>query len=259
MRFSEFTPSSKGFQLNDVKIFNTVLFSESNLSGLLFTNCDVRSCRFIFNKTAIKDFVFDSVKWPNRDFVEVFDDQASPGIKALIGKLPADLKLVPKRRVKRSQEQYLSIQGIYRHFKFVAVSNKDKPNQLKFHSLEMYAYYKSLHTITNFNDKAILWVGRVTNYFGLNWILPVVWYIGITILFYSIIYLKTEGVHPTHFLCMYAEVDLGIMFNPAHKFSSYQTIEYLNSFWVMLDNFLRIFQGLLVYQTISAFRKFFKS
>ena len=109
-----------------------------------------------------------------------------------------------------------------------------------------------------FLDKFNLLVSKITNNYGLNWWRPIWIYFALTLIVFLILYLVETEFHLRELSNIFNTTDFGRMLNPTHGFDNFEVIKPENTGRVIIDLIIRIIQGLLVYQTISAFRKFFK-
>lgn len=138
----------------------------------------------------------------------------------------------------------------YRILKNVAQRNNDQPQALIFYAKEMENHFNETSWKTPL-DKLILVFNKITNNFGMNWLKPIMWLIGLSITFYSLL-----GFSTSSYECAFA--DLGnyfVFLNPAHKTEF--IAEGCWSFWTYCIDFLfRVIEALLIYQMIQAFRKY---
>lgn len=140
-------------------------------------------------------------------------------------------------------------QDTYRTLKNVASKNNDQPQAIKFFAKEMENLYE-LEDLNwnNLTNKLTLFFNKITNNFGLNWwralwvLLFVITPIFYCLLLYSLdipIFNSNHWQYFPQFL------------NPIHKF------DWVIGFAPNLINIaFKVFEGLLLYQTIQAFRKY---
>lgn len=143
----------------------------------------------------------------------------------------------------------------YRTLKNVAQKNNDQPQALIFYAQEM-KNHKELtclnkNKIDNKKDIAILRFNDWTNEFGLNWKRP---------LFYQLIPISIAAYLGLLFtlgvpICVIGHWHYYFEFlNPLHKTQFIGN--HWNFFTYAIDFLFRIIEGLLIYQTIQAFRKY---
>ena len=223
----------------DIKL---ITINNANLKGVKIYNCDFTIVLFtVFLMAKIKDIEYASVKWPSKPFVKNMFP-VSPGS--------------PQSNLKKNQ---LDFREFYRQLKIAAINQHDKINQLNFYALEMNAFSASLKwNLSSMPDKISLAISRITNNYGQNWWWPIFWYIGITWGFFLVFYLIDTCFHLTELTKMFNSLDFGILLNPTHGIDKFEVIQPQTSGRVIADFILRIIQATLIYQTIVAFRKFFR-
>ncbi len=141
----------------------------------------------------------------------------------------------------------------YRSLKNVALSNNDNAHAFAFYAKEMKYHRKAIqYTDRRFSqERIILWFNYVTSNFGQNWLLPVLWILGLGTVCYT-------GL--LHSLCLpvfdcnnWAQFPL--FFSPLHE------TEFIGNgdwgFWAYTIDFVfRVLEGSLIYQAIQAFRRY---
>lgn len=157
------------------------------------------------------------------------------------------------------------LRDLFKQIKSVATRQNNKIEELKFHGLEMVYYKKELNKQNGkFNDKLILGFNEFTNNHGSSWTRPLVLIILIIIPTYFLIKCKIgyQEINVKYFWINFAEILECI--NPIRKFSECygQNGFSLNTKGAqiarVLDFFLRISIGLLLFQLVRAFRKYVK-
>jgi len=165
-----------------------------------------------------------------------------------------------------SQMSFAQLRETYKQIKNVNAKQNDKPEELKFYSLEMIAYSEELGlTKGHCGDKIILWFNNFTNRHGLSWTRPLGLIFGITIVCYPIIKMllgyKSFDIYQTGvFFSEFFEC-----INPIRKFNdsfgfpgTSQTGTNIAIAKILDIICLRLFNGLLIFQMIRAFRKYVK-
>ena len=150
---------------------------------------------------------------------------------------------------------------IYRQLKLVAVKNLDIPARLMYYRYEMRTRLKVLNREKgNFLDKFILVTNQLSNNHGLNWIWAFWWLIGSSILWYTLV---KFNLNQTVFNSELIGNEIGrfIKFiNPAHRFD--RVFEMNDSTFIgnaiLFDSLSRITGAYLIFQFVSAFRKYTK-
>ncbi|WCO03595.1 hypothetical protein [Psychroserpens ponticola] len=149
----------------------------------------------------------------------------------------------------------------YRQLKIVAQKNLDTPTKLMYYKYEMKAHLKSIRKEKGmFSDKFILFTNLISNNHGLNWFVAFCWLIFFSIIWYTLV---KYSLNQTQFnpKLIINEIGRFISFmNPAHRFNIVFDVkkEMYSSNAVFFDSISRIFSSYLIYQLISAFRKYSK-
>ncbi len=155
--------------------------------------------------------------------------------------------------------QSLSTSEIYRQLKNLMIVSNNRPEELKFYSLEMDAYKQHIATEKgNWGDKFILWANGFSNKHGLSWVRAFNLIFLTTFIFYTVIKAKLGY---THFNSSYIVSDIvnGFEFvSPIHKFSDVFGANHTNDYAKLLDVLYRLIIAYLLYQFLAAFRKYGK-
>ncbi len=61
--------------LNNTTLLKEAIFSESSLKNINFLHCDLRNSRFKILRVIPKDLDFESVKWPRKEFVDIYKEE----------------------------------------------------------------------------------------------------------------------------------------------------------------------------------------
>lgn len=203
---------------------NDSIFQIDNTS---IGNADFQSVNLdSFRKVKMFDNIFHNLKYTNiiwKDTIEV--DQTTDDDK----------------------NKFEKQQDIYRTLKNVTQANNDHPQAIKFYAKEMENVYE-LEDWKNLANKSTLWFNKNTNSFGLNWWQPLlILFLVITPGFYLLLLYSLDmpisNLHHWQYVVQFL--------NPIHKFD-----------WVIgflpnsIDFLFRVLEGLLLYQIITAFRKY---
>ena len=208
--------------------------------------------RFQIDNTSIGDTDFQSLNLASFETVKMFDNILS-GIDYTNVQWEKNIKVGQFNDEKTTE--IAKKRDTYRTLKNVAQKNNDQPQALIFYEQEM-KYHKEI-TIINKNkrdnkrDILTLKFNDWTNKFGLNWKRPLLWQLlPISIVFYALL-LLTSGIP---LLVIGHWGNYFEFLNPTHK------TEFIGIYWnfwtYMIDFLFRIIEGLLIYQTIQAFRKY---
>lgn len=151
------------------------------------------------------------------------------------------------------------LREIYRQLKNVMVRTRNKPEELKFYSYEMDAYYEELSKSSGrIDEKFIIYTNRLTNKHGLSWSRTLKILILLNLIFYTTIkYFIAERNFGTQYII--GDIVNFIEFiNPIHKvenvFMSQITVESK-----LIDVISRLLNGYLIFQFLSAFRRFVRN
>ncbi|MBD78527.1 MAG: hypothetical protein CL840_06385 [Crocinitomicaceae bacterium] len=148
----------------------------------------------------------------------------------------------------------------YRQLKQVASKNSDTSTKLLYHKYEMRAYLKILKKQKGkFIDKFILHTNQISNSHGLNWGVAFCWLFGFSVLWYTLV---KYSIGHTNFSPELIGNEIGRFINfinPAHHFDKVFNVEKSYSGNALLfDGLSRITGAYLIYQFVSAFRKYSK-
>lgn len=160
-----------------------------------------------------------------------------------------------KIEIKKLEKQ----QDTYRTLKNVASKNNDQPQAIKFFAKEMDCYHKIVENKKKYplSDRATLLFNKYTNDFGLDFWLPIRLLLCFSIFLYIPLYslsISDSSVNVLDDLSKFVS-RFFIFLNPTHKVNDVFGGDW--SGWVhAIDFIFRIIEGLLIYQTIQAFRKY---
>lgn len=146
------------------------------------------------------------------------------------------------------------LRELFRQLKNVCAKNMDKISQLQFEKMEMLFYSDQLTWKSNFQDWFILKTNKISNNHGISWLRPLLWLVGLTFIFYTIINYISGSFHCYHigqylyFLLPIHNINDVLCLNIAD-------IKYNN--WIYFwDITQRIVSAYLIFQFLRAFRKF---
>lgn len=138
----------------------------------------------------------------------------------------------------------------YRQFKVAMINQYDKINELYFKSKELNAHLSELHWFKNFRTWFVLVTSKVTNNFGFDWFVPMVWIFGLGFIMYFAYQWFIPGNQ------VFGFGDFLMFINPTHAFDFLVPTEQLTQGAKAIDIITRILIGFFIYQFIAAFRKF---
>jgi hypothetical protein len=148
-----------------------------------------------------------------------------------------------------NQNDFIRKREVYRQLKYAMISQQDRINKLQFYNLETEAHYKHLNWRKNFWDKLSLSISKYTNRYGDSYSRPIFLYFLSGIILYALLLLASSKLDERYIGNYFDFLD------PTHKPNF---IEDLNAVSKAIDFFSRIWFAFLIFQTVSAFRKFYK-
>lgn len=252
--------SFRFFVINDFTNYSDISFDKCNgYDDCTFnlSDCDLGATKF-------NEFDFNT-------FIKLrFDNVTLDKIKPTNNKWFEDDALEIEIAEQTETEKYRRRREVYRQIKQALKSNGNQIDSLIFQAREMKAYRNEKKESGNYSlgDKIIMSVSQTNNY-GLDWMKPLGFIFFITLGFY-IIALPLFSNKLIYCTNCYWDGKLFIseiyerfgvywqLLNPTRKFeSTYGKFE--NGWLYALDLLHRIILGILIFQTIKAFRKFISS
>jgi len=232
---------------------------------ILLSNSKLKIDNSVMGRTHFVDVNFDRFKQ-----VEIYGSVLSEIVTASVKWFKSEI-LNSAKRESSDFAHYKQRREIFRQLKLANEKDGNRIDALKFKSFEIrelkneYFASENSENPKNINDKIILLLSQ-TNNFGLNWLKPsillaicaVIGYVGIISLS------SLNNFEFRTYLCsLYRNSSLlPLLINPIHSIEA--TLANDDSltlnFWVQLfDTFMKIISAFLIFQIISAFRKFLKS
>ena len=217
------------------------------------------NCEFNINNTSIGDTDFQSLYLDDFETVRMFDNILS-GIDYTNIKWKTEIKV---GQFNDDDVELAKKRDTYRVLKNVAQKNNDAPQALEFYVEEM----KNHRKITKSNngifsiDRMVLGFNYWTNNFGLNWWRPI-WVLFLAgIVFYALLLLSLRLDWWFEFIPLQEETtkivgNFFVFLNPTHKIEFIGCKNSWGGFAYGIDFAFRLIEGLLIYQTIQAFRKY---
>ncbi|WP_294678301.1 hypothetical protein [uncultured Fluviicola sp.] len=243
------------FSMNDIKLKTGIFKYFSNQGNILLNSIypqsktsiivlkGVNLGRAIISSTNFS--LFDKIQISNSNLVDI---------------VPVNVEWCDSK-VMKSANSLSDRKETYRQLKIVAEKNSDVSMKLLFHKYEMRAYLKILKVQKGkTSDKFILRLNQISNNHGLNWFRAFCWLLGLSILWYTFVKynLKQTEFAPE---LIGSEIGRFISFiNPIHQFDKvfYVDQDLLVNNALLFDGISRITSAYLIYQFISAFRKYSK-
>jgi hypothetical protein len=244
------TPTEKIIDKNKKALPTTFDINNTSIGKTDFQSINLNS----FEKVIMFDNIFTeidytNIEWSNKD-IEVGQFSPDENDENLSGdELKNKDKNIYFKRLKKQQDTY-------RVLKNITSRNNDQSQALIFYTKEMKNAY-IIESWSNFPSKFTMWFNKNTNNFGLDWWRPIWLLLVISIFAYVLLFFsldsKIGGFN-------YPNIELFfnkylVFLDPLHKTSDISSLPW--SFGSYFINFaFRIIEGLLIYQTIQAFRKY---
>lgn len=232
LSIQEFTkPSSGILNLSRFRPLNdksSVIIQNSFLGSTSFYDCDFASFKsFSVASSHFIDLIYANTTWPKKISIADYDSFSPSPYSA--------------------EEVNAQLRETFRQLKISASKQGDKLQEAVFYRNEMVYLNRTLSSNTHFTTKLSLLLSLISNNHKQNWILPIIWLFVLNIIF--VLMMLSNGICNLHF-------NWSIFFNllnPAHRFSDLAiATNFLNLF---VDFSSRIFNGFLIYQIVTAFRK----
>jgi hypothetical protein len=250
-------------------LFQTVKLSDfTNLGMLQFVHVGTISnetSHFIIARADLGKTQFSNVSFT--DFTMSINDSDITNI------LSSSVKWFHYKQLNENihtQENYLQKREIFRQLKFAMEKQGDRIQSLVFKQYEMIAYRQEVHASKGRWDERFIMLVNRSNSYGQNWWKPILWAIGITVLFYYFITIaqspdingiQLSGVGASR-LGNVLWKNFGVFFqmlNPVHLIEKInEGAQEISKMTYFLDYLYRIILSYLIFQTISAFRKYVK-
>jgi hypothetical protein len=161
---------------------------------------------------------------------------------------------------KGSNITYKQNRELYRQLKLAMAAQGDMIQSSLFKRNEMHAFFReTFKNKGNWNDKIIL-ILSWTNDFGLKWWRPL-WLLGIATILFSFFILVSLNyqIHNLPIVLFEYKKLAVVLLNPAHSLQSvFGENTYISGFMYFWDIAYRVFYAYLVFQIVSAFRKYLK-
>ena len=235
-----------------MKLFNIIKYKGKNIYAI--------KCNEVFNinNTSIGDTDFQSLNLDSFATVKIFDNILS-GIDYTNIKWKTEVEVGQFND--DDNTELAKKRDTYRVLKNVAQKNNDAPQALEFYAKEMENHKLIVEEEDNFSDKWTLKFNNWSNRFGLDWWRPILILFAIGIGFYILLLLSLTDFTQLSLLCektsFFSVVgNFFVFLNPTHKVEFIGEINSWGGFAYGIDFAFRLIEGLLIYQTIQAFRKY---
>jgi len=248
IQFFDFSPYYKGISVFEV--------SQSNLGSTEFYNAFLNKFTEIrITNSVVSDIITSNIRW--------FDPKL----------------LEPEKHLGNSEKNffYRNNRETFRQLKYAMEKQGNKIYALQFKSFEMQAYKNELRYKPDkkwyheLPDKVILYLNQISNSHGINPVKPFVWILSFTVVFYWLIVISispnltwlpslqaNDWITSVKEFAKYSSA-MPKMLNPLFVFDKtfigFQSEHFSTSLWELLH---RVFLSYLLFQFVSAFRKFVK-
>lgn len=246
-----------------------IIINKTYLGKTFFSNCNFSS----FNNVQIKHSILTEI---NSSLVNWFDYKNLNQTSTFFEKyffVDKDIQLKKSNFNKRGWYRSKTNRDVFRQLKFAMQKQGDLVQSLYFKTLELKAYREEIGYYKwdkQIGTRVMLAMNQ-SNDFGLNWTRPIFLLLFLTLIFWIIISLgvssafsfypsfKFESIKLT-LLYLSNELDsLPLLLNPIRKLSEIYNLKNNPSFLVSTIDYLhRIVLSYLIFQTVSAFRKYLK-
>jgi hypothetical protein len=149
----------------------------------------------------------------------------------------------------------------YRQLKLINQRNEDTDSKLRYERYEMHTFMKLMRELKgDYKDRFVLFTNYVSNDFGLSWSRCAFLLIVLSTIAYACIKIQLGQVYFDSKLIA-DEIGLFLIFvNPIHQFEKvffYVEAKYANGA-LLIDSISRVVNAYLIFQLVSAFRKYSK-
>ncbi len=217
-------------------------FSDSDLSYVEFINCSFFKATHLIDNSSFKNAKFFSINWFKTIYLTSDKD---------------------KRSVDNfgNYERSTEFKEGYREYKTIMQSLKNRPDEIYFKAKEYNAKRKQTKFFSRkFGEKLILILNTISNNHGQWWLLPLSLIMVLAPIFYFLFVWSlnsTEGFLASieYMRDNWAKTFLSI--NPTHRVSTVvNNLEELTNKANFINWVFRIISAFLIFQTITAFRKY---
>lgn len=258
--------SAKKFQivgeLKDSMVFINNVKIQSGISDYFFNqgNLKITSLFPLTEKSIliIKNTAIGKAQISNCDFSNF--NRIIISSSSIIDIIPVNISWCSPKNLQSNNTE--ALKENFRQLKLVAGKNEDLDKKLSFEKQEMQLLLDLIKNKKNhFIDKFILFTNYYSNNFGLSWLRAFYWLLGTTIVWYTSIKVL---INQTEFDSSLIVDEIGkflLFINPIHQFDKIFGVDSATSQTngaILFDAISRIVGAYLIYQFISAFRKYSK-
>lgn len=227
------------------EISKSLLFQNSNIGNTEFHSCDFSSCEHIIENSIYDKASYIDILWFNKIYFERSEK-----------KQRGESLNIP-HRTPYKREFYEA----YRMYKLIMSSCKNRPDEIYFKAKEYNAKLRQLPWRFNLlADRIILTLNKYSNNHGQYWLIPVLWMFFFSILFYIFFVWSlsgTNGMNDGISQMWVNRVNIFLFINPTHNVDSLLVSNAkLTSNAIFIDWCFRLISAYLIFQTITAFRKY---
>jgi len=225
----------------DFQSINLVSFARVIMFDNIFTELDYTNMQWK-HEIEVGQFGFENIK-------EMVSQFGLEYIKERVRNYELICNIVYK--ASGSNTRIAKMRDTYRALKKVMIRNHDQQEALVFYQKEMENHWQITEWKKDFGNKITLAFNKYTNEFGLNWWKPLRLLFGVSLLFYFLLLSNLDiPICELEHWRSYFE-----FLNPTHK-TRFIAKEYWDFWSYAIDFLFRLIEGLLIYQTIQAFRKY---
>ncbi|WP_202752763.1 hypothetical protein [Bathymodiolus thermophilus thioautotrophic gill symbiont] len=225
----------------DFQSINLVSFARVIMFDNIFTELDYTNMQWK-HEIEVGQFGFENIK-------EMVSQFGLEYIKERVRNHELICNIVYK--ASGSNTRIAKMRDTCRTLKKVMIRNHDQQEALVFYQKEMENHWQITEWKKDFGNKITLAFNKYTNEFGLNWWKPLRLLFGASLLFYFLLLSNLDiPICELEHWRSYFE-----FLNPTHK-TRFIAKEYWDFWSYAIDFLFRLIEGLLIYQTIQAFRKY---
>ncbi|MFA0962937.1 hypothetical protein AB9P05_14125 [Roseivirga sp. BDSF3-8] len=239
--------------------FSSLIFNNvNNLKSISLVGCNLISNRNKFNRFILSNCLLGNLSLYNTnfsdfDYVKIINSSLNE--VSLYNSTIFNPNTITRFDNKESRH-------IFQQLKHANNSQSDRIQALEFKAYEMKSYfYNLIYEGKILSEDGLIMLLSWTNGFGLKWLRPIVISIIWTLTFYVFIVLSLKTSSNNWLLINQNWQAFWQLFNPTHRLDSLFQ-DYPNNLTAtsyFLDFLHRLGYAFIIYQVISAFRKFYKS
>lgn len=245
------------------QVQNILSCTNSNLKDFEFSSCDFSKSYLIIDNANVELPYYRDIRW----FKKIYEIRKRAQKRFIL-----DLIINKKVVNKFSKIKFLGIgrkmvffkrreyYEVYRQYKLLMSKLKNRPDEIYFKSKEYNAKFTQLKWLgRDFFDKLNLLLNKWSNNHGRFWIVPIIWIFALGALFFNGFINNTNlsTIENNGWSLVIDNYTYGLQFlNPTHKLDMMGGDVELYNAAVVYDWLFRIISAYLIFQTITAFRKY---